>query len=129
MQHKVFNGFVISILVDAREAHLATYGKGALCYLFGLGRDKQHVVFFQGHVGHFAAQYAPQVNAQHFEGAVGLHTMNDGAVCEGCFGHAVGLLNERAHAVNLFAQVIEARTEHGAFQLNGVLIALQHRVD
>ena len=39
------------------------------------------------------------------------------------------MLNECAHTVDVFAQLVDTRTEHSAFHLNAILIAIKDRVN
>ena len=47
----------------------------------------------------------------------------------GILGSSVGMLNECAHTVDVFSQLVDTRTEHSAFHLNAILIAIKDRVN
>ena len=47
----------------------------------------------------------------------------------GILGSSVGMLNECAHTVDVFSQLVDTRTEHSPFHLNAILIAIKDRVN
>ena len=116
LKHEIFNSLVLCIFVNAGILHLSTNGYGAVRHALTLGRNEQHIVFFQRHVSHLARHDACHVNAHHLQRAVFLHAMDDSTIGERLFLQSVSMFNERADAVHLLAYVIQARTEHGTLQ-------------
>ena len=129
LQDEVLECLVVGILVDARIHHLTVNGDGAFYLCLLLRGHEEHVVLAQRDIGHSAVEHALQVDAQHFQRAVGLHAVHHGAVQEGLFGHTLSSLDERAHGGDVAAQLVHTLTEHGTLQLDGVLIAVEDAVD
>ena len=102
---------------------------GALVLGLLLGGNEENVVLAQGDVGDGAVEDALQIDAEHFQRAVGLHAMHHGAVEEGIFRHALGSLNQRAHGGDVSAQLIHTPAEHCTLQLHRVFVAIHDRID
>ena len=129
LKHKVLDGLVVGILVYTRILHLASYADGTLIEVLGLGRHKQHVVLLQRYVGYSACQDTCKVYAYHLKRAVFLHTVQHGTIGKRHLLYSLGMLDKCAHAVDLFAKVVQARTEHGTLNLDGVGITRNDRID
>ena len=87
MQHEVFQCLVVGIFVGTGVLYLAMDGNGLLNLRLLLGRNEEHVLVLQGDVGYCAVHDAFKVDGNHFQGAVGFHTVHDGMLGESLLCH------------------------------------------
>ena len=91
--------------------------------------DIEHVFIAKGNVRCSALQNAANVNAEHLQCAVWLHAVHHSMLRDGSLGQSGCSLNQRFDGADVATNLIHAWTEHGAFDLHHVLIAVQRRVN
>ena len=129
MQDEVFHRFVVGIFVDARIGHLSVDGHRFLFVTFFYRCNVEDILVTDGNIRRCAFQNATDVDAQHFQGAIGLHAVHDGMLADGSLGESCSGLYQCLDGVDIASYLIHARAEHGTLDFHHVLIAGEGRVD
>ena len=129
LQYQVFDGLIRCIFIDTRVEHLTADGDGFLFVALLAAGNVDDILVLQRNVGRCAFHNAANVDAQHFQSAVVLHTVHNGMLCNSSFGQSVSSLNQSLDGTDVTSHLIHAGTEYGTLHFHHVLIAVQGRVD
>ena len=99
------------------------YSDGFVLLLLLVAGNVEHVLVFDGHIRNRTFQDAVDVDAHHFERAIGLGAVHHGMLADGFLGQSSGCLNQRLDGADVTTYLVHARTEDGTDDLNHVLIA------
>ena len=103
--------------------------QGTLLLQVSLCRNKEHILILQRNVRSRSCQNALDINRDHLQRTVCLHTVHHTTGSESILSDTLGMGYQRAYRVNLITQLILTGTEDGTLDLHHVIIAVEHSID